>query len=146
MPQAERWGAEMFTEDVESIDLDSRPFTITTAERQVGYGREEGGGSEVEGDEEGRLIMLHMRQEAGDEGDVLLCSLHMGRLAGEGGAEGRTSVSTHLLARIALFSPQVRAHTIIMATGATARKLGLPSEQTFWSKGISACAICDGEE
>ena len=40
---------------------------------------------------------------------------------------------------------QVRAHTIIMATGATALKLGLPSEQTFWAKGISACAICDGE-
>ena len=36
--QAERWGAEMFTEDVESIDLDSRPFTVTTAERQVGRG------------------------------------------------------------------------------------------------------------
>ena len=33
--QAERWGAEMYTEDVESIDLDTRPFTIKTAERQV---------------------------------------------------------------------------------------------------------------
>ena len=31
-----------------------------------------------------------------------------------------------------------------MATGATALKLGLPSEQTFWARGISACAICDG--
>ncbi len=33
--QAERWGAELYTEDVEAIDLDVRPFTITTAERQV---------------------------------------------------------------------------------------------------------------
>ena len=39
---------------------------------------------------------------------------------------------------------QVRAHSIIIATGATARRLGVPSEQAFWSKGISACAICDG--
>lgn len=28
--------------------------------------------------------------------------------------------------------------------GATARRLGLPSEHDFWSRGISACAICDG--
>ncbi len=63
----------MYTEDVDSIDMDNRPFTIRTSERTV------------------------------------------------------------------------RAHTIIMATGATARKLGLPSEQTFWAKGISACAICDGQ-
>jgi len=38
----------------------------------------------------------------------------------------------------------VRAQSIIVATGATARRLGLPSERQFWSKGISACAICDG--
>ncbi|CAN0497443.1 unnamed protein product [Discosporangium mesarthrocarpum] len=29
-------------------------------------------------------------------------------------------------------------------TGATAKRLGLPSEADFWSRGISACAICDG--
>jgi len=38
----------------------------------------------------------------------------------------------------------VRAHSIIVATGATARRLGIPSEEKFWSNGISACAICDG--
>lgn len=38
----------------------------------------------------------------------------------------------------------VRAHSVIVATGATAKRLGLPSEQRFWSAGISACAICDG--
>jgi thioredoxin reductase (NADPH) len=32
-----------------------------------------------------------------------------------------------------------------MATGATAKRLGFPTEQSFWAKGISACAICDGE-
>jgi thioredoxin reductase (NADPH) len=39
---------------------------------------------------------------------------------------------------------EVRAHTVIIATGATAKRLHLPSEQEFWSRGVSACAICDG--
>lgn len=34
-PQAERWGAELHTEDVDSIDLSARPFTITSSERTV---------------------------------------------------------------------------------------------------------------
>lgn len=71
-PKAERWGAELYTEDVESVDLSQRPFVVRNSERTV------------------------------------------------------------------------RAHSVIIATGATARRLGLPSEATFWSKGISACAICDG--
>lgn len=39
---------------------------------------------------------------------------------------------------------EVRAHTVVIATGATAKRLGLSSEHLFWSRGISACAICDG--
>lgn len=39
---------------------------------------------------------------------------------------------------------EVKAHSIIIATGATAKRLGIPSEERFWSNGISACAICDG--
>jgi thioredoxin reductase (NADPH) len=38
----------------------------------------------------------------------------------------------------------VRAHSVIVATGATAKRLNIPSEKRFWSNGISACAICDG--
>lgn len=70
--QAIRWGAELVTEDVESVDLSQRPFVIRSSEREV------------------------------------------------------------------------LAHSIVIATGATAKRLGLSSEHLFWSRGISACAICDG--
>lgn len=43
-----------------------------------------------------------------------------------------------------LFMFQVKCHSVIFATGATAKKLSLPREDEFWSRGISACAICDG--
>ncbi len=70
--QAERWGAELYTEDVISVDLSQRPFTVRSSEREF------------------------------------------------------------------------KTNSIVIATGATAKRLGLPSEHTFWSRGISACAICDG--
>jgi len=71
--QAERWGAELETDDVEKVDFTVRPFEIESA-----------GGRKV------------------------------------------------------------KAHSCIIATGATARRLGLPSESVFFSRGISACAVCDG--
>ncbi|WNZ46691.1 thioredoxin-disulfide reductase [Leptolyngbya boryana CZ1] len=70
--QAERWGAELVTEDVLSVDFSTRPFKIRAETREV------------------------------------------------------------------------EAHSVVIATGATAKRLGLPSEHEFWSRGISACAICDG--
>ena len=38
----------------------------------------------------------------------------------------------------------IKASSLIIATGASANRLGLPNEEKFWSRGISACAICDG--
>jgi thioredoxin reductase (NADPH) len=39
---------------------------------------------------------------------------------------------------------EILAHSVIIATGATAKYLGLPSEQLYYNKGVSACAVCDG--
>lgn len=36
------------------------------------------------------------------------------------------------------------ADAVILATGASARRLGLPGEDRYWQNGISACAVCDG--
>lgn len=41
-------------------------------------------------------------------------------------------------------SSEYKARALIIATGAIARRLHLPGEETYWQKGISACAVCDG--
>lgn len=39
---------------------------------------------------------------------------------------------------------EVHAQTVIISTGATAKYLGIPSEQRLRGGGVSACAVCDG--
>lgn len=39
---------------------------------------------------------------------------------------------------------EVIAESVIIATGASAKYLGIPSEETYNNKGVSACAVCDG--
>jgi thioredoxin reductase (NADPH) len=39
---------------------------------------------------------------------------------------------------------EITADSVIVSTGASAKWLGLPSEQTFNGFGVSACAVCDG--
>jgi thioredoxin reductase (NADPH) len=46
--------------------------------------------------------------------------------------------------RVKTASQGVESHAVIIATGANARRLHVPSEDEFWSKGVSACAVCDG--
>jgi len=38
----------------------------------------------------------------------------------------------------------IEAESVIIATGATAKYLGIPSEEKFANRGVSACAVCDG--
>lgn len=43
-----------------------------------------------------------------------------------------------------LSGTQFNSHAVIIATGARANYLGLPSEDRFKNRGVSACAVCDG--
>jgi thioredoxin reductase (NADPH) len=46
--------------------------------------------------------------------------------------------------RISLSDRELRAQTLIIATGASAQWLGLPSEKKLVGRGVSSCATCDG--
>lgn len=39
---------------------------------------------------------------------------------------------------------ELLAESVIIATGATAKYLGIPSEEAYANRGVSACAVCDG--
>jgi thioredoxin reductase (NADPH) len=38
----------------------------------------------------------------------------------------------------------LQSHAIIIATGATPKRLGVPGEDHYWGKGVTTCAVCDG--
>lgn len=38
----------------------------------------------------------------------------------------------------------LQAHAVIIATGATPKRLDVPGEDTYWGKGVTTCAVCDG--
>ena len=46
--------------------------------------------------------------------------------------------------RVYVGDDEYRAEAVIAATGASARQIGLPSEQTLQGRGVSYCATCDG--
>jgi thioredoxin reductase (NADPH) len=46
--------------------------------------------------------------------------------------------------RLSLADRTVTCRAVIIATGATPKRLGVPGEERFWGKGVSSCATCDG--
>ncbi len=46
--------------------------------------------------------------------------------------------------RVYVGDDEYRAEAVIVATGASARQIGLPTEQTLQGRGVSYCATCDG--
>jgi thioredoxin reductase (NADPH) len=58
----------------------------------------------------------------------------------------RVDVSTHPFKLYREFAPNdpITSDSIVVATGATARRMNLPGEDKYWQHGISACAVCDG--
>ena len=86
--------------------------------------------------------------ENGVDANVLMCS--MKAQAARFGAEirsGRISEADLSSRPFRLKDDngnELCAETLVIATGATAKYLGLPSEQKFKGLGVSACATCDG--
>src|SRR5919108_540272 len=46
--------------------------------------------------------------------------------------------------RVITSSEEITTHTLVIATGATARMLGVPGERELLGHGVSTCATCDG--
>lgn len=46
--------------------------------------------------------------------------------------------------RVVTSEQEVLAETLIISTGATAKRLHIPGEDVYWQRGMSACAVCDG--
>lgn len=84
----------------------------------------------------------------GTDGTQMMADLK--RQAGRFGADLRTGTvtSVDLLSRpfhvVVDGQTEIKAESLIIATGATAKYLGLPSEAKFRGQGVSACATCDG--
>jgi len=56
----------------------------------------------------------------------------------------KVDFSTYPLKAVVDDEHQIEAMSVIISTGASAKWLGLPSEERLNGKGVSACAVCDG--
>jgi thioredoxin reductase (NADPH) len=81
----------------------------------------------------GPELMLLMRQQAKNFGTRVITDDIV-----------EVDFSTRPFRLKSLEGQEIRAHTVIVATGARANYLGLESEHRFKNRGVSACAVCDG--
>ncbi|MEM1260754.1 MAG: thioredoxin-disulfide reductase [Bacteroidota bacterium] len=85
---------------------------------------------------DGPTMMVQLQQQAERFGtDVRIGMATAVELSDEVGGIHRVTIDD---------SKQIEAETIIISTGASAKYLGLPSEQRLRGGGVSACAVCDG--
>ncbi|KJV63758.1 thioredoxin-disulfide reductase [Anaplasma phagocytophilum str. ApMUC09] len=82
---------------------------------------------------EGPKLMEYMQEQAVKSGATLLTD-----------EISEIDASVYPFKCTSMFGETLQAYSIIVATGAQAKWLGLESEQNFKSKGVSACATCDG--
>jgi len=81
---------------------------------------------------QGPDLMTVMRKQAARFGTEIISSLADSLTQIEGGFEITSQGKVY------------QAKTVILSTGATARRLGLENEKRLYGKGVSACATCDG--
>ena len=85
---------------------------------------------------DGPTMMVHLQQQAERFGtDVRIGMATAVDFSKEPGGLHRVTIDDN---------KEVLAETVIISTGATAKYLGLPSEQRLRGGGVSACAVCDG--
>lgn len=85
---------------------------------------------------DGPTMMIHLQQQAERFGtQVRIGMITAVELSHEQGGIHKATVDNSI---------QIEAESVIISTGATAKYLGLPSEQKLRGGGVSACAVCDG--
>lgn len=85
---------------------------------------------------DGPTMMVQLQQQAERFGtDVRIGMATATEFSDEAGGIHRVTIDNDKV---------IEARTVIIATGASAKYLGLPSEQRLRGGGVSACAVCDG--
>ncbi len=83
----------------------------------------------------------------GIDGSQLMSQMRQQSLNAGAAIQTKTVDSVDLSTRpfkVQVGKDEFTAESLIIATGATAKRMGLPWEEQFWQRGVSACAICDG--
>lgn len=104
-----------------ALPEDRRPFWVLDNDKQPAHG--------VTGPE----LMELMRQQAVNFGTRIITDDIV-----------KVDFSKRPFTLISTENGTVKAHAVIIATGARANYLGLPSENKYKNNGVSACAVCDG--
>jgi len=81
----------------------------------------------------GPTLMQNMREHAKNTG----CSFKSGEIISANFKTYPFSIKTNK-------NEELKARSIIIATGATPKRLNIPGENEFWGRGVTTCATCDG--